>query len=61
MDEDYIYNIISEYDEDYQKEIGMNKLDDEDIRNIIFNILDNKEVNRIIHEEIEEYCNIKNN
>lgn len=61
MDEDYIYNIISEYDEDYQKEIGMNKLDDEDIRNIIFNILDNKEVNRIIHEEIEEYCNFKNN
>lgn len=61
MDEDYIYNIISEYDEDYQKEIGMNKLDDEDIRNIIFNILDNKEINRIIHEEIEEYCNFKNN
>lgn len=61
MDEDYIYNIISYYDEDYAKKIGLDKLDDEDIRNIIFNILDNKEIDRIIHEEIEEYANFKNN
>lgn len=61
MDEDYIWRLIENYDEEYAKEQGIDQLDDEDIRNIIFNILDNREVDRIIHEEIEDYAGRKSN
>lgn len=58
--DDLIWDIISCYDEEYQKEIGMDKLDDEDIGNIMFYILDNNEIKSIVQQEIEEYCNRKN-
>jgi hypothetical protein len=58
--DDLIWEIISCYDEEYQKELGMDKLDDEDIGNIMFYILDNNEIKSIVQQEIEEYCNRKN-
>lgn len=57
---DTIYNYISCYDEEYAKEIGIDKLDDEDVYNIIFNVLDRNEIQDIIREEIEDYANRKN-
>jgi hypothetical protein len=56
---DTIWNQISCYDEEYAKEIGLDKLDDEDVYKIIYNILDRAEVQNIIKEEIEDYANRK--
>lgn len=57
--DDLIWEIISCHDEEYQKEIGMDKLDDEDIGNIMFYILDNNEIKSIVQQEIEWYCSRK--
>ena len=57
---DTIWEQISCYDEDYAEEIGINKLDDEDVYNIIFNFLDRHDIQDAIREEIEDYANRKN-
>lgn len=57
---DYIQMILECYDEDYAEEQGIDKLDDEDINNIIANILDNEEIDALIREEIEYYTSYKN-
>lgn len=58
---DTIWEQISCYDEEYAEEIGIDKLDDEDIYNIMFNFLDRGDIQSAIKEEIEEYANRKNN
>lgn len=58
---DTIWEQISYYDEEYAEEIGLDKLDDEDIYNIMFNFLDRGDIQSAIKEEIEEYANRKNN
>lgn len=58
---DTIWEQISCYDEDYANEIGINKLDDEDVYSIMFNFLDRKDIQDAIREEIEDYANRKNN
>ena len=58
---DTIWEQISCYDEEYAEEIGLDKLDDEDIYNIMFNFLDRGDIQGAIREEIEEYANRKNN
>ena len=58
---DTIWEQINNYDEEYAEEIGLDKLDDEDIYNIMFNFLDRGDVQSAIREEIEEYANRKNN
>jgi len=52
---DYVLNIISSYSEDYAQEYNMYDLDDEDINNIIFYILNNSTITKEIQEEIEDY------
>lgn len=56
---DFIQDKISCYDESYAEEIGLNYLDDEDIHNIVAEILNNQEIEDIVHREIEEYANTK--
>lgn len=56
---DFIQDRISCYDESYAEEIGLNYLDDEDIYNIVAEILNNQEIEDIVHREIEEYANTK--
>lgn len=56
---DYIQNRISCYDEEYAKEQGIDNLDDEDIYNIISEILNNQEIEDLIHNEIERYAGTK--
>lgn len=56
---DFIQDKISCYDESYAEEIGLNYLDDEDIYNIVAEILNNQEIEDIVHREIEEYANTK--
>ena len=58
---DTIWEQISCYDEEYAEEIWIDKLDDEDIYNIMFNFLDRGDIQSAIREEIEEYANRKNN
>lgn len=58
---DTIWEQISCYDEEYAQEIGIDKFDDEDIYNIMFNFLDRGDIQGAIREEIEEYANRKNN
>ena len=58
---DTIWEQISCYDEEYAEEIGLDKLDDEDIYNIMFNFLDREDIQSAIRKEIEEYANRKNN
>ncbi len=58
---DTIWEQISCYDEEYAEEIGIDKFDDEDIYNIMFNFLDRGDIQGAIREEIEEYANRKNN
>lgn len=58
---DTIWDYISCYDEEYAQEQGIDKLDDEDIYNIISNILDSADIQYIIREEIENYAGYKNN
>ena len=58
---DTIWEQISCYDEEYAEEIGIDKFDDEDIYNIMFNFLDRGDIQSAIREEIEEYANRKNN
>lgn len=55
----YILDLISCYDEEYAKEQGIDVLDDEDIDNIIFNILDNATIRLEIQQELEEYAGFK--
>ena len=57
---DTIWEQISCYDEEYSNEIGINKLDDEDVYNIMFNFLDRNDIQNAIREEIEDYANRKN-
>lgn len=59
MDEDYIWDVIEEYTEEYAEEIGLDTFDDNDVKQILFNICDNKEIDRIVHEEIEDYASYK--
>lgn len=57
--EDYVRSLIENYDEEYAKEQGIDKLNDEDIHNIILNILEGKEIDEIIEREIEYYAGSK--
>lgn len=57
---DYIWNQISCYDETYKEEIGLDKLDNEDVYSIMYNILDRTDMQEAVREEIEEYANWKN-
>lgn len=57
---DTVWDTISSYDEEYAKEQGIDKLDDEDVYNIIAEILNNNQVKDIIREEIESYAGYKN-
>lgn len=59
--EDYVRSLIENYDEKYAKEQGIDKLNDEDIHNIILNILEGKEIDEIIEKEIEDYAGRKSN
>lgn len=56
---DYIYDRISEYDEEYAQEQGINNLDEEDINNILANVLDNEYLRQMVQQEIEEYASYK--
>ena len=56
---DAIWEQVSRYDEEYAEEIGINKLDDEDIYNIMFYFLDREDIQSAIKEEIEEYVSTK--
>lgn len=53
----YIYDIINNYDEETAEQLELYNLDDEDINNIIFNILDN--IRDIVQAEIEDYAYFK--
>lgn len=53
----YIYDIINNYDEETAEQLELHNLDDEDINNIIFNILDN--IRDIVQAEIEDYAYFK--
>ena len=57
---DYIYNIISEYDEEYANERGIDTLDDEDVYNIMFEVFQDNQLREIVQNEIEIYANFKN-
>ena len=57
---DYIYNIISEYDEEYANEQGINNFDDEDVYNIMSEVLQDNQLREIVQNEIEMYANFKN-
>ena len=57
---DYIYNIISEYDEEYANEQGINNFDDEDVYNIMSEVLQDNQLREIVQNEIEIYANFKN-
>lgn len=59
--EDYVRYLIENYDEEYAKEQGIDKLNDEDIHNIILNILEGEEIDEIIKKEIEDYAGRKSN
>ena len=54
---DTIWNQINCYDEEYAKEIGLDKLDDEDVYNIMSNFLDRIDIQDALREEIEDYTN----
>ena len=54
---DTIWNQINCYDEEYAKEIGLDKLDDEDVYNIMYNFLDRMDIQDALREEIEDYTN----
>ena len=56
--EDYIRTLIENYDEEYAKEQGIDKLNDEDIHNIILNVLGSGEIDEIIQREIECYAGL---
>ena len=57
---DYIFDIINSYDSDYAIEQGITNLDDEDINNIIFEILQDDQLRQIVQNEIEIYASFKN-
>lgn len=57
---DTIWEYIGSYDEEYAQEQGIDKLDDEDVYNIIAEIISNPDVQSIIREEIESYAGYKN-
>mgnify|MGYP003503854591 CR=1 FL=1 len=57
---DTVWDVISSYDEEYAQEQGIDKLDDEDVYNIIAEIIGNPDVQSIIREEIESYAGYKN-
>lgn len=56
---DYIFDIINCYDEEYAIEQGITELDDEDINNIIFEILQDDQLRQIVQNEIEMYASYK--
>lgn len=59
---DFIQNRISCYDEEYANELGiydLDDLDDEDINNIVAEVLNNQDIEDLIHEEIEQYYRFK--
>lgn len=56
---DYIIDTISCYDEEYAREQGIIELDDEDINNIIFEILQDDQLRQIVQNEIEMYASYK--
>lgn len=56
---DYIFDIINSYDSDYAIEQGITNLDDEDINNIIFEILQDDQLRQIVQNEIEMYASFK--
>lgn len=56
---DYIIDIISCYDEEYAKKQGIIELDDEDINNIVFEILQDDQLRQIVQNEIEMYASYK--
>lgn len=58
---DTVWDQISCYDEEYAQEQGIDKLDDEDVYNIIAEIMSRPDVQDIIREEIEDYAGRKNN
>ena len=51
--EEIIWDHISNFDEDYREEVGIDKLDDEDIGSIVCEILNRNDFQNIIYEEIE--------
>ena len=54
-----IENIISCYDGEVQEDLKMLELDNEDIRNICFYVLNNHTIQYEIRQEIEDYCYLK--
>ena len=56
---DTVWDQISCYDEEYAQEQGIDKLDDEDVYNIIAEIMSRPDVQDIIREEIEDYASRK--
>lgn len=56
---DFIQDRIGCYDEEYANELGIYDLDDEDINNIVAEVLNNQDIEDLIHEEIEQYCRFK--
>ena len=56
---DTVWDQISCYDEEYAQEQGIDKLDDEDVYNIIAEIMSRPDVQDIIREEIEDYAGRK--
>lgn len=57
---DTIWNQISCYDEEYAKEIGLDKFDDEDVYSVMYDFLDRTDVQDALREEIESHANFKN-
>lgn len=56
---DFIQDRISYYDEESAEEIGLYDLDDKDIHNIVAEVLNNQDIQDLIHEEIEQYARFK--
>ena len=56
---DCIWEVISWYSEDFAEEMGIDKLDDEDINNILSEILSNDSLKHLIQEEVESYASLK--
>ena len=56
---DFIQDRISYYDEESAEEIGLYDLDDEDIHKIVAEVLNNQDIQDLIHEEMEQYARLK--
>lgn len=56
---DYVFDMINFYDEEYAIEQGITELNNEDVNNIVFEILQHDQLRQIVQNEIEMYSGYK--